>query len=77
MWPTSQPGGAEPRNRRAALTPSETKTLTDVNAAWTTADKLAEIGDLCGPAGNLNLSRASCPVTSLWSNLAHACVIRG
>ena len=53
------------------------ETMTDVNAGWTTADKTAEIGDLCGPDGNLNLTTGSFPVTSLWSNKDSGCVVVG
>ena len=51
------------------------ETVTDVNAGWTTADKTAEIADLCGPDGNLNLTTGSFPVTSLWSNKDSNCVV--
>jgi hypothetical protein len=53
------------------------ETLTDVNAGWTTSDHTAEIADLCGPDGNLNLPTGSFPVTSLWSNAASTCVVSG
>lgn len=51
--------------------------MSDVNAGWTTPDHTAEIADLCGPDGNLNLPTGSFPVTSLWSNAANACVVSG
>jgi hypothetical protein len=50
------------------------ETMSDVNGGWTTADKSSEIGDLCGPAGNLNLTTGSFPITSLWSNQDSGCV---
>jgi hypothetical protein len=53
------------------------ETMTDVNAGWTTADHTAEIGDLCGPAGDLTLSTGSFPIVSLWSNAAGACTTSG
>lgn len=53
------------------------ETMTDVNGGWTTADKQWEIGDLCGPDGNLNLTTGSFPVTSLWSNKDSGCVVAG
>ncbi|HEU5426718.1 MAG TPA: cellulose-binding domain-containing protein [Actinocrinis sp.] len=51
------------------------ETMTDVNAGWTTADKTAEVADLCGPDGNLNLTTGSFPVTSIWSNQDSGCAI--
>lgn len=51
------------------------ETMTDVNGGWTTADKSAEVGDLCGPDGNLNLTTGSFPVTSIWSNKDSGCVV--
>lgn len=53
------------------------ETMSDVNAGWTTPDHTAEIADLCGPDGNLNLPAGSFPVTSLWCNAANACVVSG
>ncbi|MBV9023587.1 MAG: hypothetical protein JO362_07280 [Streptomycetaceae bacterium] len=50
------------------------ETLTDVNAGWTSADLTSEIGDLCGPDGDITLPTGSFPVVSLWSNSANACV---
>ncbi|MBV9444352.1 MAG: hypothetical protein JO345_00385 [Streptosporangiaceae bacterium] len=64
-------------NNTIVLSHEYAETMTDVNAGWTTPDHTAEIGDLCGPDGNLNLTTGSFPVTSLWSNAAHACVVSG
>jgi hypothetical protein len=64
-------------NNTIVLSHEYAETMTDVSAGWTTPDHTAEIGDLCGPAGNLNLPTGSFPVTSLWSNAAHACVVSG
>jgi len=51
------------------------ETMTDVSAGWTTADKTAEVADLCGPDGNLTLTTGSFPVTSVWSNKDSGCAV--
>jgi serine protease len=50
------------------------ETLTDVSGGWTSPDHANEVGDLCGPDGDLTLTTGSFPVVSIWSNAANACV---
>jgi len=62
-------------NNTDVLSHEYAETMSDVNGGWTTADKVSEIADLCGPDGNLTLPTGSFPVVSLWSNAASACVL--
>ncbi|MBV9382781.1 MAG: hypothetical protein JO242_19225, partial [Streptosporangiaceae bacterium] len=62
-------------NNTYVLSHEYAETMTDVNAGWTTPDHTAEIADLCGPDGNLNLPTGSFPVVSVWSNQDLNCVM--